>query len=731
MKRYLLLMATALTVAVVAGASGSKAAQDLCRRIVGAEHAKMFSFVQYADSLNVDRYCVEASKGKIVIKGNNANSMAVGLNQYLVNVCHTSVTWWANDKVQLPNELPLPKQPICGKAACPNRFFLNYCTFGYTMPYWKWDNWERLIDWMALNGINMPLAITGQESIWLKVWKKLGLKEDDIKSYFTGPAHLAWHRMSNIDAFQGPLPDSWLRDQELLQKKIVARERELSMTPILPGFAGHVPGKLREIYPDAKITMLSNWCGFENRCRSFFLDPEEPLYAQIQKLFITEQTKAYGTNHIYGVDPFNELDSPDWSEAYLAKVSRMIYQSLLQADDQAQWLQMTWTFYNDGRWTKPRVKAFLDAVPKDKLINLDYYCDYKELWPDLDRYFGGRYIWCYLGNFGGNTMTEGDIAGVEKKLNRVMAEGGSNFDGVGATLEGFDTNEQMYEYVFQKVWNQQLTGAQWFELWARMHGGDADEHIINAWRILGEKVYVRAAGCGKCTLISARPALVGVGGNYTSSQIHYPEIEIWNVWNELLQAKDVDNDGYRYDVVNIGRQALGNLFSHFRRQFTISYTIGDKAQAQVWAQRMDELIADYNRLISCEKHLSMGAWIEEARSLGYTEAEKDYYELNARTLLTTWGHKGGVLVDYASRGWSGLTDTYCRVRWQRFTQAVIDAMDKGVKFSQEEFCKEIEEFEYQWTFGKEKYPIVSGENAVDVARELAQKYASYSCMCTL
>ncbi|MEI3155517.1 MAG: alpha-N-acetylglucosaminidase TIM-barrel domain-containing protein [Odoribacter sp.] len=52
------------------------------------------------------------------------------------------------------------------------RFFLNYCTFGYTMAWWQWRDWERFIDWMALNGVNMPLAITGQEAIWLKVWKK-------------------------------------------------------------------------------------------------------------------------------------------------------------------------------------------------------------------------------------------------------------------------------------------------------------------------------------------------------------------------------------------------------------------------------------------------------------------------------------------------------------------------------------------------------------------------------
>lgn len=56
------------------------------------------------------------------------------------------------------------------------------------MAFWDWDDWQRFIDSMALNGINMPLAITGQEAVWYKVWKDIGLKDQDILSYFTGPA---------------------------------------------------------------------------------------------------------------------------------------------------------------------------------------------------------------------------------------------------------------------------------------------------------------------------------------------------------------------------------------------------------------------------------------------------------------------------------------------------------------------------------------------------------------
>jgi hypothetical protein len=37
--------------------------------------------------------------------------------------------------------------------------------------WWDWKRWEKEIDWMALQGINLPLAFTGQEAIWQKVFK--------------------------------------------------------------------------------------------------------------------------------------------------------------------------------------------------------------------------------------------------------------------------------------------------------------------------------------------------------------------------------------------------------------------------------------------------------------------------------------------------------------------------------------------------------------------------------
>ena len=53
------------------------------------------------------------------------------------------------------------------------RYYQNVCTPGYTFVFWKWIDWEPHLDWMALNGINMPLAFTAQEAIWIRTYKKV------------------------------------------------------------------------------------------------------------------------------------------------------------------------------------------------------------------------------------------------------------------------------------------------------------------------------------------------------------------------------------------------------------------------------------------------------------------------------------------------------------------------------------------------------------------------------
>ena len=105
------------------------------------------------------------------------------------------------------------------------------------MVWWDFERWEREIDWMALNGLNLILAFTGQEYVWKKFYTNLGLTEAEINDYFSGPAFLAWQRMGNIHLYGGPLGDDWITNQYKLQKLILARRVGVK-TPTLMGEKG-------------------------------------------------------------------------------------------------------------------------------------------------------------------------------------------------------------------------------------------------------------------------------------------------------------------------------------------------------------------------------------------------------------------------------------------------------------------------------------------------------------
>ena len=686
------------------------------------QQASFFDFRLLNDT-STDSFTIKSEGNKIIISGNNANSMAVGLNHYLKNYCLTTISWYKDDPIELPKTLPNIPAEVTIKANVPTRFFLNYCTFGYSMTWWKWSDWEHFIDWMALNGINMPLAITGQEAIWYKVWSKLGLTDEEIRGYFTGPAHLPWHRMCNLDGWQSPLPKEWLSSQAELQEQIVAREREFNMQPVLPAFAGHVPAALKRVYPNIKTSRVSEWGGFADQYRCTFLNPMDSLYAIIQKEYLTEQTRLYGTNHIYGIDPFNEIDPPSWDTDSLGMMAKHIYESVAAVDPKAIWLQMTWLFYADIKhWTTPRIKSYLRSVPQDKLILLDYFCEYTEIWKQTDSYFGQPYLWCYLGNFGGNSFLSGPVKLVSERLADALKNGGSNLKGVGSTLEGIDLNQFMYEFVLDKAWNSGQTDKEWFLKLADRRTGKVSPEARKAWEILADKVYIQPAQVGQGTLTNARPCLKGNGHWTTKPTIEYQPKDLVEAWRLLLLVKDCQRDSYEFDLVNIGRQVLGNYFNVVRDEFTLAYEAGDIMMMKNLGDKMREMLAALYKLGSCHPTLSLNKWITDARDMGHDATSKNYYEMNARSLITIWGDSYH-LTDYANRSWAGLTNQYYSVRWDRFINEVIKAVEKKKAFDEEVFFNESRMYENEWVNPSNRINYNEGGDGIKLARQIYKKYA--------
>ena len=663
-----------------------------------------------------DVFTLESQSGKVIIGGNNAGSMAVGLNRYLNRYCKVTVSWYADVAVQLPNVLPDVPASERVTARVPQRFFLNYCTWGYTMPFWQWKDWERFIDWMALNGVNLPLAITGQEAVWYNVWTKLGMSDGQVRTYFTGPAYLPWHRMVNIDGWCGPLPKEWLDGQTALQQRIVERERALNMRPVLPAFAGHVPGALRDLFPDADIQSLSAWAGFDDQYRTYFLNSEDPLYSRIQRMFLEEQTRLFGTDHIYGIDPFNEVDPPSFEPDYLNKVTKHIYESLTAVDPDAEWLQMAWFLYYQRKdYTQERTRAMLTGVPQGKMTMLDYYCEYKEMWREHEGFYGQPFIWCYLGNFGGNTNVQGRGKEAGERIEKALAECGESLVGIGSTLEGLDVQQFPYEYILEKAWDFAKTDEQVIDELADRHAGCESQPVREAWKILYDKVLDITPGNFAAPLTCSYPVM-----GKESRTVKYNPSELLAVWDALLKQDRVTTDAMTIDLIWVGRQLLGDLFLIEKQAFDQAFQQKDKTAFYAHSDLLYEILSDLDLLNSHHPHATLGHWLQQARDLGSTDKVKDYYEMNARRLITTWG---GSLNGYACRNWNGLMWDYYTKRWENYIRQVTVSVISGNDFDDASYRAATDKFQEKWVTSTEE-PITgtSDQDILTHCRELREKY---------
>ena len=128
------------------------------------------------------------------------------------------------------------------------------------------------------------------------------------------------------------MPADWIDRHERLQKMVLTRQRALGMTPILQGFTGHVPAAVAEEFPEAKLHKV-RWIEWETH----LLDPLDPLFAKISKLFMEEQTRRFGSDHLYAADTFIEMTPPSGDLEYLANLGRAIYDGMAKSDPRNTW----------------------------------------------------------------------------------------------------------------------------------------------------------------------------------------------------------------------------------------------------------------------------------------------------------------------------------------------------------------------------------------------------------
>ncbi|MDN5289419.1 MAG: alpha-N-acetylglucosaminidase [Mucilaginibacter sp.] len=698
------------------------ASYALIKRVI-PQKAAYFMVKEINDEAGKDVFEIESKDDKIILSGNNGVAIASALYYYLTEYAHCQLTWNGTN-LNLPAKLPVLTTKIHKNTPYQYRYYLNYCTFNYSMSWWDWKRWEKEIDWMAMHGINMPLALTGQEYTWYKVYRGMGFTDKDLRAFFCGPAYFSWFWMGNLDGWGGPLPISWMLSHRTLQQRILGRERELGMKPVLQSFTGHVPPSFQKHFPASKLKK-TNWNnGFAD---TYILDTNDPLFAEIGRKFIKAQTELYGTDHLYSADTFNENEPPTNDTAYLAALSNRVYQAMSKADPKAIWVMQGWLFYSDRKfWDPPQVKALLDAVPNEHMILLDLATEIEPVWKRTAAFYGKPWIWNMLNNFGGNVNLFGRMQGVaDGPAQALHAADKGDLKGIGLTMEAIEQNPVLYELMLQNTWQDSVISVDaWLSKYTRNRYGSDNKNAVAAWQTLKKTVYNGTAiRDGAESIITGRPTFDSTTV-WTRTKLNYKPKDLLPAWDDLIKAIPAckNSDGFNYDLVDVTRQVLANYASPLQQQWIKAYREKNIAEFKLYSTQYLQLISDMDQLLASRKDFLLGPWIRDARSWGTTVNEKAIYERNARDLITLWGDADSPLHEYANRQWSGLLNDFYKVRWEKFFAMLTASLQSGKEANLPAFEQSIKAWEWQWVNSKKDFPVQATGNPVTESEYMYQKY---------
>lgn len=665
-----------------------------------------------------DFFELDQQGDKVVVRGNNYVSIATGINWYLKYYAGIHLSW-NGMHADLPDRLPPVTRPERHETTMDLRYYLNYCTFSYSMAFWDWKRWEQEIDWMALHGINLPLAMVGADAVWRNVLLKLGYSKAETNEFVAGPAFQAWWLMNNLEGWGGPNSDQWYEDRIALQKKILKRMRELGMKPVLPGYAGMLPHNAKEKL-GLNVTDPGTWNGYN---RPAFLQPTDEAFQKIAALYYKEMDRLFGQADYYSMDPFHE--GGNVAGVDLDAAGKAIWQAMKRNNPKAVWVVQAW-----GANPRP---AMMKSIPGKDMLVLDLYSESRPQWGDPDYQYGRKngfdghdWLYCMLLNFGGNVGLHGKMRHVIDEFYKARESGFSTtMRGVGLTMEGIENNAVMYELTCELPWRaERFEKDDWLAGYVKARYGKTSGNVAAAWTLLSNTIYnCPDASTQQGThesILCARPSLHAYQvSSWSEMSDYYQPMDVIRAAGLMVAAADSfrGNNNFEYDLVDIVRQAVAEKGRLVYPVVVSAFKAGDRALFEQAADRFLELILLQDRLLATRPEFKVGRWIKAARDLGHTPAEKDQYEWNARVQITTWGNRTaadqGGLRDYAHKEWNGLLRDFYYMRWKTFFDGLKQQLE-GAAPKQIDFYA----LEEPWTLQHNSYSAEAVGDAIDVAREV-------------
>lgn len=644
-----------------------------------------------------DVFVIETKKDKLYISASSTSAASRGLDWYAKHVAHQSISHMGDNKSQLA-KLPQVHQPIKKKSFVPYRYALNYCTINYSFSFYTWEEWEKELDWMVLNGVNIMLAPVGTEKVWYNTLIKMDYSDEEAKAFIPGPAFTAWWLMGNLEGWGGPVSNQLIDQQAELQKKILKRMKELGIEPILQGFYGMVPHdlKTKKGYEDAPVIDQGNWV-FTEFTRPAILVPTTSHFANVANIYYDEMKKLYGNDIKYfGGEPFHEGGKT--KGVNVPEVAQHVQQTM-----QKNYPNSTWVLQG---WQNNPSDDILKGLKKENTLIIELFGENTDNWYKRKGYNGTSFIWSNVSNFGEKNGLYGKLQRFIDEVYRAKnSEYGQYLKGVGIIPEGIINNPVAYDLMLDLAWQDEKPNLdEWLKNYTIYRYGKENQDIINAWKGFAQTVYsspdVYQEGPSE-SIYCARPSLnVNPVSSWGTRKRNY-DIKQYKEAVKLFVKADEEFknvETYQTDKIDFLRQVWADKGDDAYARMVAAINYQDKERIQKAGNNFIEMVKLQNELLGNSKYFTLNLWVEEAKDFGKNLPNAQNVMYNAKGQITFWGPDTlprTTLRDYAHKEWNGLLGSLYLERWKVFVENSIN----GKISNPEDFYK----MEVEWSKKQDLY----------------------------
>ncbi|MGN5953056.1 alpha-N-acetylglucosaminidase [Sphingobacterium lactis] len=624
-----------------------------------------------------DAFTIEVVQNRLKIEATSTSAASRALDWYVKHYAHQSISHMGN-QIKNVSKLPLTNGKISQSSFVPYRYALNYCTINYSFSFYTWEDWEKELDWMALNGVNIMLAPVGTEMVWYNTLIKLGYSDQEAKAFIPGPAYTAWWLMGNLEGWGGPISNEMMQQQVTLQKKILARMDELGIEPILQGFYGMVPHDLKKKIADADVIDQGNWVFTEFK-RPGIIVPTNKQFENVADVYYDELKKLYGSDIKYfGGEPFHEGGKTAGVD--VPKVAQAVQTSMQKHFPNSTWVLQGWQ-------NNPSDKI-LAGLKKENTLIIELFGENTNNWERRKGYNQTSFIWSNVSNFGEKNGLYGRLQRFIDEVYRAKnSEFGSSLKGVGIIPEGINNNPLAYDLMLDLAWHAEKPNLdKWIEDYTVYRYGKRNPKVVAAWKEFIHTVYNSPVDeNGKVlyqegpseSVFCARPSLKVNPVSSWGTRKRFYDIERFKKAVAVFISASKDFKGsetFETDKVDFLRQVMSDKADLAYSNMVKAIEGKDQETIKSSSSRFIQMLKDQDELLQSNSYFTLNRWLNQATQFGKGLPDAKLAMYNAKAQITFWGPDNNpktTLRDYAHKEWGGLLSSLYLDRWNLFVERAL------------------------------------------------------------